>query len=1075
MLRLAKVSIRFPIQAVVVWAFIAFALAAVGLGVSRSLSPSVTVVPGSESSRAQQLARDEFGPSVLVPILLEGPKRELDRQGPRVVAALGARGDTRVMSAWSTGETGASLRPSANAAMIVASVARTERAMVKTVEPQIERLVAQQTAAPVRAHITGQPTLDRALKDEAIDTTKRAEMIAIGLLFVLLLIGLRAPVAALLLSAFGAATTLSGVGVMALLAKVIDTDAIALALGSIAGLALGTGFALVILDRFREEERLVPRDAALAASSAVASAGRAVLVAGTAMIVALVLAVAIAPTTILMSLGIGVLLCSMLATGAAVVVLPAVLTILGRRVFAFSFPAPRFLARGWDWLVDRGRWVTRWAVVAGAVATAALVALAIPAAGLQTGPPDVSMLPASSQARQDFERVATVMGPGWPTPYNVVVVSKKRAITDPALLKDIRNYQKAIAEDVRVDSVVGPGAFVAQARDLKALPAGLKDSAKLLKGGKRDLGRLENGLGQAGAGARQLRAGLGSAAQGAGQLSAGSGAAGSGAGQLRAGLEQARAGAAAVSGGLGDALAGATALKRGSGDALAGAKTLTNGVASAAAPVKAGLPVFQGLARDVGAASAAVNSAHGSAQSATGQLATALDALKGMTAGREDPAYGATLNALAAAQASASGVESALAGIQPKLSGAAGVSTAAAQQVAELSKGLQQLHAGSSQLSAGIARLNKGNSDLASGLAQLSGGGGKLTAGLQKLRDGAAALESGLGQLTSGAGQLQSGLGAGVTPAGKLAGGLDTLEAGVAKFRGALPSTKDIERLQRESPGLFDSGYFVLAAIQGASKADRSLASFAINLDRGGTAGQIVVVPHEAASSDATRALATDLRDSAAAFAAKTGTQTAVGGPAGDLADFAGETNARVPLVVAALALAIALVLMVALRTVALPLLASAFNLLTAAATFGAMALLFGGDDPLLGGPGYLDPMSVIGIFAAIFGISATYDVLLLMRTRERLVAGDSASAALAYGLRHTAAVATGAAVVMIAVAVPFAFSELANVRQFGVGIAIAVALSAFVVRPVLLPAAAALLGRRGWWPAGLTRRGEPA
>ena len=66
---------------------------------------------------------------------------------------------------------------------------------------------------------------------------------------------------------------------------------------------------------------------------------------------------------------------------------------------------------------------------------------------------------------------------------------------------------------------------------------------------------------------------------------------------------------------------------------------------------------------------------------------------------------------------------------------------------------------------------------------------------------------------------------------------------------------------------------------------------------------------------------------------------------------------------------------MVALRTVVLPLVASAFNLLTAAATFGAMTLLFGGDDPVLGGPGYLDPMSVIGIFAAIFGISATYDV----------------------------------------------------------------------------------------------------
>ena len=71
-----------------------------------------------------------------------------------------------------------------------------------------------------------------------------------------------------------------------------------------------------------------------------------------------------------------------------------------------------------------------------------------------------------------------------------------------------------------------------------------------------------------------------------------------------------------------------------------------------------------------------------------------------------------------------------------------------------------------------------------------------------------------------------------------------------------------------------------------------------------------------------------------------------------------------------ALSVAVALVLMIGLRTITLPLVAVAFDALTILATFGAMTLLFGGDDPLLGGPGYLDPMSIIGIFAAIFGIS---------------------------------------------------------------------------------------------------------
>ncbi len=1064
MIHLAQLSIRRPVHALLAWAFIAFVLVAIGLGISHRLSPSITVVPGTESSRAAQLAKTEFGPSVLVPILVEGPKAQLDRQGPKLAAALSRRADTRVISAWTRGDTGASLRPRPDAAMIVASVARTERDMVDHVQPQIEAIVAKQVSAPLRAHVTGQATLDRALRDASLSTTRRSELIAVGILFVLLLIGLRTPVAAAVLSAFGAVTALAGIGAMTLLGTAIDTDPVAVALASMTGLALGVGFALMILDRFREADGLGDRGAALAATEAVATTGRAVLISGTAMLIALVLATAIAPSTILMSLGVGVVLCSALATGAAVVVLPAVLTLFGRRIDAFAFPAPRPVVRAWHWLAGRGRWVTRIALVSGAVATAALVALALPVTGLKTGPPDIALLPASSTARQSFERVGAVMGPGWATPYNIVVVSTGRTITDPALLRQIRSYQARIVADPRVESVVGPGAFVSQAQDLKALPKGLKDSAKLLKGGKRDLGKLQRGLGQAGTGAAELRDGLGSAASGAGALQSGSGAAGAGAARLRAGLDDARAGAASISRGLNAALAGATALRRGSAEALSGSSTLAGGLSDASAPVKAGLPVFRGLAGDVAAASGAVTAAHGAAQSSSGQIGAALSALKGMSTGTDDPSYGAALNALSAAQTAAGGVESSLAGIQPKLNGAATVAKAAAGQVGTLSTGLGRLYSGSTQLQSGIARLRKGNTDLASGIARLSAGGTQLTGGLQQLRDGAAALEGGLAQLTSGAGQLETGLAGGTAPAGELKSGLSQLEAGVAKFRGSLPSTKDIEQLQRQSPGLFDSGYFVLAAIQGAPAADRAQASFAVNLDHGGNAGQIVVVSRAAARDS--HALGASLRASAAAFARRTHTQAAVGGPAGDLGDFAAETKARLPLVIGALAVAFALLLMLALRAVALPLVAVAFDLLTTAATFGAMTLLFGGDDPLLGGPGYLDPMSVIGIFAAVFGISITYEVLLLKRARERFEATGDAREALAFGLRRTAAAATGAAAVMVAAAVPFMFSQLGNVRQFGAGLAIAVVLDALIVRPVALPAAAALLGRFGWWPA---------
>jgi hypothetical protein len=75
-------AIRRPVPALAIALAVVLALAGLGLGVSHRLSPSIVVVAGTESSRAQHLTDAQFGPGVLVPILLEGPPAELDRQGP---------------------------------------------------------------------------------------------------------------------------------------------------------------------------------------------------------------------------------------------------------------------------------------------------------------------------------------------------------------------------------------------------------------------------------------------------------------------------------------------------------------------------------------------------------------------------------------------------------------------------------------------------------------------------------------------------------------------------------------------------------------------------------------------------------------------------------------------------------------------------------------------------------------------------------------------------------------------------------------------------------------------------------
>ena len=119
-----------------------------------------------------------------------------------------------------------------------------------------------------------------------------------------------------------------------------------------------------------------------------------------------------------------------------------------------------------------------------------------------------------------------------------------------------------------------------------------------------------------------------------------------------------------------------------------------------------------------------------------------------------------------------------------------------------------------------------------------------------------------------------------------------------------------------------------------------------------------------------------------------------------------------------------------------------------------------------------IDPISIIGIFAFIFGVSMVYEVGFLHRTREAFLETGDAHGAVWTGLRETAAAATGAAAVMLAAIIPFAMVDLLSVQVFGVGVAIAILLDALIVRPVLLPGAASLLGRWSWWP--LSRQAPP-
>jgi RND superfamily putative drug exporter len=146
------------------------------------------------------------------------------------------------------------------------------------------------------------------------------------------------------------------------------------------------------------------------------------------------------------------------------------------------------------------------------------------------------------------------------------------------------------------------------------------------------------------------------------------------------------------------------------------------------------------------------------------------------------------------------------------------------------------------------------------------------------------------------------------------------------------------------------------------------------------------------------------------------------------------------------------------------------------AASFGVLQLLFGGSDPPLGGPGHLDPLTIISVFTAALGLSLVFTTILLMRTREEYIANPGTRHAIRVGLRETAAAATGAGLVMVAALIPFATTDFMNISVLGIGLAVAVLLDVAIMRPVLLPAAEAVLGHYGWWPTkGVPRAGERA
>ena len=1104
--RLLTFGARRPRAALAGWLVATAILAVIGLNVGKHLSVSNLLVPGTESAREAQLFEQEFGNSVSAPILLSGPSAALDREGPALVRGLATLSGAHVVSAWDGGSLGRSLRPSPGRALVLVAVSHTSRTTGGAVERSIARIVRTRVPAPVHAQLSGVDAIGVQLESSSLAAVHHAELIAIPILLVVLLVVFGSPAAAVIPAALGFGTVLAGFGIISLLGDIMPLTELATITASMMGLALGVDYSLLLVSRFRDEltDPKDPGDVRRAAITAGLRAGRTVAFAGGAIAVLMLCALAVAAGTLLLSAVVGVIVVAAVSVVSTIVAAPAALTLLGTHVARNRMPRYGRRSRGRRHEAAgaaRGARAARHEAAGAhpgrsliaragrspavvAVAVVVLLAVAWQSLSLATGAPDARQLPTGSSARRSYEAVSKSVGPGWVAPFELLMVVHRGAITTLPRLDALAAAQRTIAGDRDVAGIVGPGMLARLARPLVHAEAGMAGANRHLTRSAHDVGALSTSLGRAATGASRVQSGFAQAVTAVRTLAAG-GAGGAGAmATLRAGLEQAAAGSRLADAGLAQAASAAGRVESGGQSAAAGASRLAAELSTGNAMAATAEPRLSSLAQTLHAGAATVGgvansvSALGTGPSnASAQLATASQDLAAMGVGRTDPQYQAAVAAVAAAQSALASAPSAdaLAGQLRQVAGseqqAGDQAGTLASSVGQLSRSASQLALGAQRLESGITALERGQNALAAGIRRLAVSDSALTAGLVSLSGGTAALGARLDALESGAGSLASGLAGQQQQAGALSSALSSGRRSAEADAASSPRSSGLLGTLSHSPRFFSSGYLALAELEGTGAAQRAGVDFTVNVSRNGQAARMLIVPRSAMGSASTGALRLRLEVVARRLAAATGAQVLIGGPAAQLRDYASAAASRMPLLIAVLLIATFLMLVLVFRSLLAALIGVLLNMLSVGAAFGALSLLSRGSHPLIGGPGYVDALSVSAMFAAVFALSIDYQVFLLMRIREGWLTTGSVDDAVDYGVARTARVVAGAAAVMVGVFLAFATADVATVRQLGVGLAVAITIDATVVRLVLLPFALRLGGRFTWWlPSWLER-----
>ncbi|RKQ92736.1 RND superfamily putative drug exporter [Solirubrobacter pauli] len=249
-------------------------------------------------------------------------------------------------------------------------------------------------------------------------------------------------------------------------------------------------------------------------------------------------------------------------------------------------------------------------------------------------------------------------------------------------------------------------------------------------------------------------------------------------------------------------------------------------------------------------------------------------------------------------------------------------------------------------------------------------------------------------------------------------------------------------------------------------------------LNAAGDTAIVSLTPRSGPSTETTKDLVKEIRERRDPLARELGATILVTGQTAANIDFADRlSDALIPYLALIVGLAF-LLLLVAFRSILVPLTAVGGFLLTIGAAFGTLVAVFqqGAFAGVLGIEQTAPIVSVLPIFIVgiLFGLAMDYQVFLVSRMREEHVHGAPPTRAVTEGFRHGARVVTGAALIMIGVFAGFVAEDTVLIKSIGFTLACGILIDAFVVRMTLIPALMAMLGERAWWLPGWLDRALP-